>query len=477
MPAVNPALRQQISQAFVSHRLNNSELVAVTQRLRECEAEQRTPQPTADLLKKFSLVDVDQRDPVGQDEVQQAVAYLRLDSYANRLSEDKAWTPYERALYRRLSCLENDPVPTAALPESQGSPAFAAAVNQNFQQWDLDGDGALSNVELDRALANPELKGDAAAAAVVLRRQSTALQSCTNQIGGGVQGGGGSPPLNPKNGVTRDDLEYFTNHGVPDNSAATFKVNMGFKANCKAAASLGPAPELLSENFDPNLVEQGRAGSCVLLSTQSGAAPDQLKSMLEPLPNGTINVHFADGQTENVRDLTLAERLYHAKSPNGGRWPGLVEVAIGQRIFAHSPKEDGSFRSAANGINPEEASQALHGRSIARANLDEMSLKETRQMLVSLMDCPQPWLAGSRKNVKGQDSVVSIEDLHNGIHNNHAYSIKGFDADSDTVWLRNPWRHGEWVIRPDGRDDGTFSMPLRDFYASYLWVSVPNSNN
>ncbi|MBX3170881.1 MAG: hypothetical protein KF760_25970 [Candidatus Eremiobacteraeota bacterium] len=458
MPAVNPVLRQQISQAFVSHRLNNSELVSVTRRLQECEADQSSPQPTADLLKKFSQVEVDQRDPVTMDEVQQAVAYLRLDSYAQRLSQDKAWTPYERALYRRLSCLENDPVPTAARPESQGNPAFARTVQQNFQQWDLDGDGALSNVELDKALAHPELAGEAAAAAVVLRRQSTALQTCTNS----------------KAGVTRADLEYFTAHGVPDNAAATFKINMGYQANCKAATNLGPAPELMSENFDPNLVEQGRAGSCVLLSTQAGATPEQLKSMLKPLPNGTINVNFADGHTENVRDLTLAERLYHAKSPNGGRWPGLVEVAIGQRIFGHSPKEDGSFRSAANGINPEEASRALHGRSIARANLDEMSLQETRQMLISLMDCPQPWLAGSRKNVKGQDSVVSIEDLHNGIHNNHAYSIQGFEAESDTIWLRNPWRHGEWVVRPDGRDDGIFSMPLRDFYASYLWVSVPN---
>ena len=461
MAAVNPALRQQISQAFVSHRLNNSELVAVTARLQQCESGQSSPQATADLLKQYSQVDVDQRDPVSLDDVQQAVAYLRLDSSAQRLNEDKPWTPYERAVYRRLSCLENDPVPTAARPESKGSAAFAETVSRNFEQWDVDGDGALNNVELDKALANPELKGEAAAAAVVMRRQSAALQSCTNS----------------GQGVTRADLKFFTAHGVPDNSAATFKVNMGFQANCKAADRLGPAPDLMSENFDPTLVEQGRAGSCVLLSTQSGASPEQLKGMLEPLANGTINVHFADGLTENVRDLTLAERLYHAKSPDGGRWPGLVEVAIGQRIFSHSPKSDGSFRSAANGINPEEASRALHGRSIARANLDAMSIQETRQMLNSLMDCPQPWLAGSRKTIKGQDSLVSIEDLHNGIQNNHAYSIQGFDAESDTVQLRNPWRHGEWVIRPDGRDDGTFSMPLRDFYASYLWVSVPNSSN
>lgn len=460
MPAVNPALRQQISQAFVSHRLNNSELVAVTERLRECESEQRSPEPTFSLLKKFSQPDMDMRAPVSLDEVKDAVSYLRLDSYFNRLSDDKAWTPYERALYRRLSGLENDPVPTAALPESQGSPAFTETVKRNFKQWDLDGDGALSNLELDKALANPELKGEAAAAAVVLRRQSTALQTCISESA---------------QGVTIADLEYFTAHGVPDNSAATFKINMGYKANCKAAAQLGPAPSLLSENFDPLQVEQGRAGSCVLLSTQAGAKPENLKAMFEPVNDGTVNVRFADGEIQNVRDLTLAERLYHAKSPGGGRWPGLMEVAIGQRIFEHSPKEDGSFRSAANGINPEEASQALHGRSIARVNLDEISLKQTREMLISLMDCPQPWLAGSRKTIKGQDSVISIEDLHNGIHNNHAYSIQGFDADSDTVSLRNPWRHGEWVLRPDGKDDGTFSMPLKDFYASYLWVSVPNT--
>ncbi|MFN8610473.1 MAG: C2 family cysteine protease [Vulcanimicrobiota bacterium] len=460
MPAVNPALRQQISQAFVSHRLNNSELVAVTQRLRECEAEQRSPEPTQNLLKKLSQPEVDMRSPVSLDEVKDAVSYLRLDGYFNRLSPDKPWTPYERALYRRLSALENDPVPLAARPESKGSAAFAETVKKNFNSWDLDGDGALSNVELDQALANPDLKGEAAAAAVVLRRQSTALQTCASQT---------------FSGVTVADLVAFTAHGVPDNAAATFKINMGYKANCVAAAQMRPAPDLMSENFDPLQVEQGRAGSCVYLSTQSGVVPEKLKDMFEPLADGTINVHFADGDTQNVRDLTLAERLYHAKSPNGGRWPGLMEVAIGQRIFQHSPKEDGSFRSAANGINPEEASQALHGRSIARVNLDEISLNDTRKMLISLMECPQPWLAGSRKTIKGQDSVVSIEDLHNGIHNNHAYSIQAFEAASDTITLRNPWRHGEWVLRPDGKDDGTFSMPLKDFYASYFWVSVPNN--
>lgn len=458
MSSVNPFLRQQISQAFVSHRLNNSELVAVTQRLQDCEREQRSPQPTLDLLKKFSQVDCDQREPVSLDEVKSAVSYLRLDSYLERLGEDKPWSPYERALHRRLSNLENDPVPVAALPESQGSSAFMETVQHNFAEWDLNGDGALSNVELDQALAQPQLAGDAAAAAVVLRRQSTALATCADEAA---------------QGVTRQDLLTFVEHGVPDNSSATFKVNMGYKANCKAAAQMRPAPALLSENFDAEQVEQGRAGSCVLLSTQASVQPEQIRSMFEPLDNGTVNVRFADGDVQNVRDLTLAERLYHAKSAEGGRWPGLVEVAIGQRISAHSPKEDGSVRSAANGIHPEEASQALHGRSIARVDLDQMSIEETREMLVSLMDCPQPWLAGSRKTVRGHDSQVSIEDLHNGITNNHAYSIKGFDAETDEVWLRNPWRHGEWVIRPDGRDDGVFSMPLRDFYSSYLWVSVP----
>ena len=458
MVPVNSALRQQIAQAFVAHRLNNSELVDVTSSLREVEAGRCSPQQTRDLLTKYGSVAKDVRFDVSHQEVESAVGYLHLDSQLASLTDDKAWTPYQRSLYRRLSDLEHDPVPVTARRDCKGNVAFVQAVQENFECWDGNRDGALSNLELDKALADPKLAGGAAAAAVVLRRQGVNLATCVKD---------------DADGVTRQDLDQFLLAGIPENGTATVKVNRGFASMLQAADTMAPAPPLESEDFDPEMTQQGRAGACVLLSTLASKEKDSVREMFHSLPGGQVEVRFADGGTEIVRDLTLAERLYHAKGPEGGRWPGLLEVAIGQRLFAKRPSKDGSFRSSANGIPLEEAGSALHGVKTHKVSIDNLSLEQTREQLLQLTSGPKPWVAGSRSAPKGQDSVVSVEELFNGISNNHAYTIKGFDAESDTVWLRNPWHHGEWVVNFDHQDDGVFSMPLRDFYSSYRWISSP----
>lgn len=457
---MNPVLRQQIAQAYVSHRLNHSELVKVTDKLRQVEAGEGGVGETRQLVKDYSAVDQDVRDPVDPKELNGALRYLNLQRQFKALGENKAWSPFQRALYRRLSHPEHDPIPLTAQGDNTGSARFVNKVEDNFESWDRDEDGILTNVEMDAALADPKLTGDDAAAAVVLRRQGDALGRCVEDA---------------EAGVTRSDLREFLLAGIPQNAMATLKVNRGFEALALQASRLGPAPELSKENFDPELVEQGKAGACVMLSTLAHNRPEEIRQMFNPLPDGQVEVYFADGDLQVVRDLTTAERLYHAKSPEDGRWPGLLEVAIGQRIHAKRPQSDGSFRSAANGISPAEAGRALHGQTTHKVSLDDLSLKQTRQLLSLMSESPKPWLAGSRSTIKGRDSQVSVEDLHNGIRNNHAYTIKSFDADQDVVWLRNPWRKGEWVVNFDQKDDGIFSMPLRDFYSSYRWVGFPST--
>ena len=460
MVRLNPSLRQQISQAYVSHRLNNSELVEVTEHLKKVEAGQESPLEARQLLKEYSLVNRDERAEVSHQQLTKAIGYLHLDGQLSALQTDQAWSPYQRALCRRLSDTSYDPVPMSARGEEKGSPAFVATVRENFEGWDVNGDGALTPTELDGAMANPALLSAGAAAAVVLRRQGAQLEKCSQE---------------GQSGVTRQDLEQFLLAGIPENAMATYKVNRGFASQRQAADMMGPAPSLLTENFDPEMVEQGRAGSCVMLSTLASKDETSVKEMFRPLPDGQVEVRFADGQFETVRDLTLAERLYHAKSPEGGRWPGLLEVAIGQRIQAHNPSQDGSFRSSANSIPVAEASLALHGKVTEKVAIDGLSLNQTRELLSQVAHGPKPWLAGSRHTPKGQDSVVSVEDLYNGINNNHAYSIQQFDKENDVVWLRNPWRRGEWAINFDQKDDGVFAMPVRDFYSSFRWVSGPSA--
>lgn len=458
MNKLDLSLRQQISQAYLAHRLNHHEFVHVTGQLQASESAEGNTSEVSNLLDYYREIDVDERPAFSPEQLEDAKSYLLLQRQYEMLPEDQPWTQYQRALYRRLSHTEVDPVPLQAQGEKKGSPAFLAEVRKQFQTWDLNQDGALSNVELDQALADPNLVGSAAAAAVVLRRQGQALENCLAE---------------GANGVSLGDLAVFEKEGIPENAGGTFRVNRGFASALRVAQELPHQPiPLLEEDFDPEKVQQGRAGSCVLLSTLASLEPGSVKSMFRPLEDGQVEVRFADGQTQVVRDLTVAERIYHAKSPEGGRWPGLLEVAMGQRLHEKSPKPDGSFRSSANGISIQEASLALHGRSIERVSLDELSLEQTRVLLEGMKERAQPWLCGSRHTVKGQDSVVSMDALHNGISNNHAYTIQGYDSKLELVQLRNPWARGEWVVNFDGVDDGKFSMPLTDFYSSFRWVGA-----
>ena len=62
---------------------------------------------------------------------------------------------------------------------------------------------------------------------------------------------------------------------------------------------------------------------------------------------------------------------------------------------------------------------------------------------------------------------------------NHAYTVMGYDAKTQTVTVRNPWGQNELADR-DGKDDGIFQMPLKEFHVNFPVVSLsegtPNAN-
>jgi hypothetical protein len=53
---------------------------------------------------------------------------------------------------------------SGTLANSVRPPSFAQVVNQNFAQWDNNGDGRLSSNEIDSAVANPNFRDESAAA-------------------------------------------------------------------------------------------------------------------------------------------------------------------------------------------------------------------------------------------------------------------------------------------------------------------------
>lgn len=429
-----------LREAFLSHRLNRAELVRAAE---SPEALEALLDPATDL-----------REPVSADRVDRVLADLGLDREFRELDPDAVWSPYQRALYRRLSVPENDPAERPAPPPPGRPDAFVDAAMGVFEQWDRNHDTRLDTAEIDRMMEDPDLTPAQAAAAVVLRSYTEALGSANPHDG---------------SGVTKQDLKLFVDGAVPGLDGV---VAEEFRALHAQAAALEPAAPLAEESRDPFELRQNRLGACVMLSTAAGMSESELADLVTPAPDGGAVVHFRDGEEELVYELTTAERLFHATGEAGARWPGLLEVAMGQRL-ARKNRGGDSARSAADGIPPEEAIQALTGRTAARLSLDEISLNETRRRLAEICSRPGPRICGSRPNPILKGHQYDVEALHNGIQNSHAYTLLGYDEATDTVRLRNPWHRGPWIMASDPGETGVFEMPAAQFYSSFRWIVSP----
>lgn len=445
-------LPKQVREAFLAHRLNRAELVQVA------EAGERAEEVFQALLDPS----VDVRLPVDEARFASALGAFGLDAEFAALDPAKAWSPYERALYRRLSAPAFDPAEEPAreaVAPGPGSASFAETARARFDDWDRDHDTHLEPAELDRAMESGGTTPAESAALVLLRSYPEALGSCAPDDG---------------LGITLADLGNFAREGFPGAPDFTRKIGADFERLAAEAAALREAPPLQDEDMDPLAMRQNRAGSCVLLSTAGGLGEAEVERLFEARSPGEVTVRFQDGEEEIVYELTPAERLYHATGTTGQRWPGLLEVAIGQRL-ARKLRSADSARQAADGVPPEEAILALTGRPARKDSLDELSLEQTRALLADLCSRPGPRICGSRPLPLLKGEQFDVETLHNGIQNSHAYTVLGYDEATDTVRLRNPWNKNPWLLSGAAPEAGVFEMPLAQFYASFRWVAAPQA--
>lgn len=439
---------QSLREAFVAYRLNQAEL---THLLRESQK----GQDTEALFEHYADRQVDWREQPG--DLQESLALLGLDKEFAELTDDQVWTPFQRALYRRLSQPDFDAPLSQSATAGSGDPLFVETAVRHFDDWDRNKDTRLEAKELDIALKVTPQEPAIAASLATIRGHFTALESCAPSDGAGV---------------SRLDLGIFADQGVPTSGSLTLNINEDFQELLSRAELMTIPGSLLQENIDPNSIVQGQVGTCVLLSTAIGLPKESLQSMFKEEGDGLFRVNFADGDYEIVGDPSPAERLVHARGANQERWPALLETAIGQRLYREVQPDDHSLFSAMDGIAPDKAIFALTGKATQQVSLDEMSLLQTREALQEMTGTPGPVLCGSRPQATRE--FISVEELYNGIANGHCYAVKGFEVDRDMVLLQNPWHRGEWNLAQDGSDDGAFEMPLKDFYASFRWLARPD---
>lgn len=443
---VRPANLQRLADAYVAYRLNPSELSALL-----CEPDNQ------ELFDHYCDRGVDWRGTTSD------LSDLRLHEELRELRGDQVWSPYQRALQRRLSD-PGAPEPPTSEPQTLDQ-SFRSVVEESFNDWDRDGDGHLTFQEIDHVMSGGfygEWLQDAenlnkAASLAVLGRYHTLLQS-------------GDPYDGP--GITVSDMAKI--------SQGTASVNEAFHGYLAEAATFQKGEPLAEESIEPHQITQGTVGSCVMLSTLIGCSADHLRAMVVEENGKTVVVRFPDGSREEVTEPTLAERFYHARGGDGDRWPAVLEKAMAQKLFQEQRAGDRSLRSAIDGIDPERALEVLTGQTAVKYSLDEATLDQTREHLHRLCGnggperpvnepTRQPVICASRPEALGD--FISVEELHNGIVNSHCYAVLDFDPERDIVTLQNPWHRKEWRGSTDGNDDGRFEMPLLDFYCSFRWLA------
>jgi len=376
---------------------------------------------------------------------------------------DRPWNNDEKVLYRIYSSNEvsiPDPQKPADGPGPQPLPAhpvLGGSVDKNFGAWDKDGSGNLSPGELEQAMRDPNLKGDDATALMILRRNQAAM--------GGLKPDGA--------GVSQQDLAAW--QGADTSHPTVNKTSMEFEITRRQELpATGP---LSQESFDPSQIKQGSDGTCILLTSMASKSPEELRQMVTDNGNGTYTVKFADGRTATVPEPTEAQRRYHSTGPNGERWPAVMELAARDILTKAGQDPD-------KGVPPEEAFRLVTGQpgqTLVMTKVPEevpnppaeVRYDQLGQTLTDALARGGPVIAGTANHAGLPEPYNKIEELRNGLVNGHMYSVQGFDPETNQVTLRNPHGQGEYQMRPDGVDDGTFKMPLDEFYANFFNVVVP----
>ena len=325
-----------------------------------------------------------------------------------------------------------------------------------FPKIDADGSGALSLDEIEKALANPEVKGPTAAAISALRR---AVRSKTKPM----------PAPVTKGAIEKPD---------PDNAGSKMEGNHKL-----ALRRIQETPRDLFTGKPPLLsdIHQGRVGDCFCLAPLGGwihRDSDSVRALFRQKAN-KVEVH-ACGRWIPVEPLTDGEIAMLATSSGGGIWVNYYEKAMG---IARRESEKTASASPVAAINrggsAGNAMQALTGNETTRfscAPFKQAGLRPDRAgMLLDELRIRLAHNKASRKLACAGTGTTGIKVP--GILGNHAYAVLDYDPKADLMTFWNP--HGN-SFKPKGSPgiqmgyptkNGVFSMPTAEAVAVFTGFS------
>ena len=354
---------------------------------------------------------------------------------------------------------------------------FPQVVNQNFSQWDTDGNGKLSKDEIVAALSNRKIRDEAAAAIVaiakIVRADKYNLPPLTKDYLAN------SPSRKVKSSDEETDSE--------DDNSKTGKLNQPPAFQPLYLAALKKLQSTSRDLFPQGLpsiegIHQAM-GDCTFISTVGAMVhrdPSAVKAMFSQNDNGSITVHFGNG--ENIKIfITDADIALWSSAKTNGLWLTALEKAYRKSLAKTKRSDDTSTKGLhLNGEDRPNIYEKFSGPTIeilAGHEIRSVKLNGIHPDSPQFSELRQELITAQRKHLLIKAGVAGGHKIVPKIAGDHAYAVLGYDKKQDLVHIWNPWGN---TFTPDGPDSikngyttkgGEFDIPLKDFVVVYSNVN------
>ena len=346
---------------------------------------------------------------------------------------------------------------SAHLPRSKSEPTLKSLpegevlekLNSYFDSWDANGNGQVAWSEVRERVANPECKEDEAVALATFY--------------GLVEHDASYRGLERKPPVSFNRLQdlYYDNAG-DDNKPVADSLYQKYQA--KLADSRDEIfPHILPNGF---MAKQGTAPSCGFLAatfSQLIKNPGVVADAIKERSDGQVEVQFPGLKKPVViNPVTDTEQALFASAGADGNWLTTLEKAWG----THQAGGD-QLKAFEKTTYPEDAIVAWTNGKATTSRIPKNPEPTERGKLPD-------YLSTASREIAANHVVVAWTRFDNltveGLVPGHAYTLNGIDHEDGTVALRNPWGRlepGDENGPFDGRDDGVFEFPLKEFHKNF----------
>jgi len=362
----------------------------------------------------------------------------------------------------------------AAGPQAATETPFVTVVFRNWTAWDTNHDGRLSPEEIDSVVLDRSVSGDDAAAAGTLK-----LLAARKQMQGIA--------------LTKEYFQEYSRRRLRDSTfpteeaaeALTVDILNQERSTADRGANSMPDWDLhfsagrkrialaaggWTGRFDLDHVRQGPISDCFFLSSLGSllvARPEQVKSLIVPLPDGTFQARFPGRASFIVKHPTDAELAMGSVGAGDGYWLPVIELAYSQyRMLKKGVDEEAEAADViGHGGRTGPTIDALTGnshKSIKLADSVEQRRAQSARILPELRaelsaavrEHRVMTVSVARREVDDEGKIVAGTDrgtaphIPAGITRRHAYAIVSYDPSNDVIELWNP--HGQ-DFTPKGR--------------------------